>query len=269
MNPLCIYHANCLDGFTAAWAVHRGLGGKVDLYPGEYQKPPPDCTDRDVVFVDFCYKRGVMDAIAGQARSVRIFDHHASAERDLDGWHPRNVAKCFEARESGASLAWHAFNAEPAPAFVRYVRDRDLWLFKLRDSREVNAALFSYRYDLVTWDLLANTPIEDLVRAGTAIQRKHMKDVEELTALLRHRATIAGYDVPVVNLPYVYSSDAGHIMARGEPFAACYYDEAERRNYSLRSAPDGLDVSVIAQRFGGGGHKHAAGFSVEHGASVA
>ena len=36
-----------------------------------------------------------------------------------------------------------------------------------------------------------------------------------------------------------------------------------RRKGSLRSHPDGVDVSAIARGFGGGGHKRAAGFSTD------
>lgn len=68
--------------------------------------------------------------------------------------------------------------------------------------------------------------------------------------------------VPVACLPYTLSSDAGHMMAKGEPFAACYWDTPEGRCFSLRSAEDGMDVSEIAKDYGGGGHKHAAGFRV-------
>jgi phosphoesterase RecJ-like protein len=35
------------------------------------------------------------------------------------------------------------------------------------------------------------------------------------------------------------------------------------RKGSLRSHPDGVDVSAIARSFGGGGHKRAAGFSTD------
>ena len=38
---------------------------------------------------------------------------------------------------------------------------------------------------------------------------------------------------------------------------------AARRKGSLRSHPDGVDVSAIARGFGGGGHKRAAGFSTD------
>ena len=32
MNPLCIYHGNCADGFGAAWVVRRALGFAVDFH---------------------------------------------------------------------------------------------------------------------------------------------------------------------------------------------------------------------------------------------
>ena len=35
------------------------------------------------------------------------------------------------------------------------------------------------------------------------------------------------------------------------------------RKGSLRSHPDGVDVSAIARSFGGGGHRQAAGFSTD------
>jgi oligoribonuclease NrnB/cAMP/cGMP phosphodiesterase (DHH superfamily) len=75
---------------------------------------------------------------------------------------------------------------------------------------------------------------------------------------------IAGHDVPVAGLPYTMSSDAGAIMSEGELFAACYADTEAGRTFSLRSSPTGLNVADIAASFGtgGGGHKHAAGFSV-------
>jgi oligoribonuclease NrnB/cAMP/cGMP phosphodiesterase (DHH superfamily) len=56
--------------------------------------------------------------------------------------------------------------------------------------------------------------------------------------------------------------DAGHIMGKGEPFAACYWDTPGWRVFSLRSEDGAQDVSEVAAKFGGGGHKHAAGFKL-------
>lgn len=76
------------------------------------------------------------------------------------------------------------------------------------------------------------------------------------------RMDIAGYNVPVVNAPYMWASELGNELCQGEPFAATYYDTAEARVFSLRSKDDGVDVSEIASEFGGGGHRNAAGFRV-------
>ena len=46
------------------------------------------------------------------------------------------------------------------------------------------------------------------------------------------------------------------------PFAATYFDTGNIREFSLRSSPDGVDVSLVAEMYGGGGHKHASGFRI-------
>ena len=89
-------------------------------------------------------------------------------------------------------------------------------------------------------------------------------DVASCIRATKRRMTIAGYDVPVANLPYQLASDAGNIMSKGEPFAASYFDAADgSRSFSLRSDKDdpaAVDVSVVAASYGGGGHKNASGF---------
>ena len=66
----------------------------------------------------------------------------------------------------------------------------------------------------------------------------------------------------MADLPYTMSSDAGHEMAKGRPFAACYWDTPEGRVFSLRSNDEGIDVSEVAKQYGGGGHRNASGFRV-------
>ncbi len=75
---------------------------------------------------------------------------------------------------------------------------------------------------------------------------------------------IGGYNMPVANIPYTLTSDAGNLMARADSHkvAACYWDTPNGRVFSLRSTQDGPDVSLIAKSYGGGGHKNAAGFQM-------
>lgn len=261
-STICIYHGNCMDGFTGAWVIRKALGDTVEFYPGVYQADPPDVTGRDVIFVDFSYKRPVMEKILEQAASVIILDHHKSAIEDLKNL-PFNFC-LFDTERSGAMLAWiYFFPGEEPPEFIRYVQDRDLWQWKLPHSKEVSAGMFTYPYEFSSWDWFSDPDaVATLIHEGSAVYRKQMKDIEELIQSNKRSMVIGGVTVPVANIPYLMASEACNIMAKGVEFAACYSDTSRGRTFSLRSAEDGMDVSKIAALYGGGGHVHAAGFMV-------
>lgn len=274
MKDLCIYHGNCADGFSAAWVVWKFYNQRAHQIPGEmipdniefhagiYQQEPPDVIGRRVYLVDFSYKRPVLLDMANRAHEIIILDHHKSAEEELYDL-PVNVWTVFDMERSGAMITWdYFFPDEEPPQLLKHVQDRDLWRFELPGTREIQANLFSYPYDFEVWDALMHMDTHELIRDGEAIERKHHKDIAELIKVTTRRMTIAGYDVPVANLPYTLVSDAAHQLADGEPFAACYWDTPNGRVFGLRSKEDGVDVSAVAKHYGGGGHKHAAGFSV-------
>jgi len=277
-RPLIIYHSNCADGFSAAWCFWRRYGYGADYFPGVYQQDPPDVTGRDVFMVDFSYKAPVVQRMFETARCVTLIDHHKTAIDDLRqlfeqvqtdemvyGLDRRAVWFC-DVERSGATLAWdYLFPNESRPPLLGHIEDRDLWRFKLPNTREIQAAVFSYEYTFENWDRLMGADARELANltvAGAAIERKHHKDIAELIKVCRRRMVIGGNYVWVASLPYIFASDAGHLMAQGEPFSACYWDTADGRVFSLRSEDGGVDVSEVAKQYGGGGHRHAAGFSV-------
>lgn len=263
MKKLCIYHGNCADGFTSAWVVRKSLGEDVDFHAGVYQNEPPNVEGRDVVMVDFSYKRPVLEQIRERAASVLILDHHKTAEADLKDL--PGVVSVFDMNRSGARITWdHYFPGQEPPALLLHVEDRDLWRFALRKTREIQASVFAYPYEFKVWDFLMSADLDQLAIEGEAIERKHLKDIRELVGVVTRRINIAGYNVPIANLPYTLTSDAGHLLAKGEPFAGCYWDTPEGRVFSLRSTDDGLDVAEIAKQYGGGGHKHASGFRLSY-----
>lgn len=289
-KTICIYHGNCADGFTAAWAVWKALGDEVEFVKGVYGEAPPDVAGADVIMVDFSYKRPVIEGLAIKCRTMLILDHHKTAADDLSsypkplaaGWQnhladaggqlvhdvdPRIPRVIFDMDRSGAQIAWDFFHpGQPRPKLADYVADRDLWRFELTWSREIAAAIFSKEYRFDFWDAIA-TQMEGpdgfrtMVVEGAAIERKHHKDIAELLKVTRREMVIGGHRVPVANLPYTMASDAAGAMAENAPFAACYYDRPDARVFSLRSrGDDGLDVAEIAASYGGGGHRNAAGF---------
>jgi oligoribonuclease NrnB/cAMP/cGMP phosphodiesterase (DHH superfamily) len=214
--------------------------------------------------------------MAKVARSIQIFDHHASAEQDLAGYplpgfnYPAvgpiaKVTAVFDMARSGAGLAWDCFNpGVPRPSLISVIEDRDLWRFAIDSTREITAALFSYGYDFDLWDaLMEEQSLGDLLVEGEAIERKHHQDIAKLLPVVQREMSIGGIRMPVANLPLTLTSDAGHQMAASaEGIAACYWDTPEGRVFSLRSINGGPDCQAIAVRYGGGGHVHAAGFRV-------
>lgn len=264
-KPLVIYHSNCADGFGAAWVFKRHSGMDLDFHPGVYSEAPPDVAGRDVYLVDFSYKRDVVKRMAESAARIVLIDHHKTAAEDLLPLIEDDTIRALvDMEHSGAMLAWKFFynTTENAPQLLRHIEDRDLWRFALPMTREIQSNLFSHPYDFEVWDELMAMDPQRLAAEGAAISRKHMKDVHELLGATKHRRIIGGFNVPAANLPYLYASDAAHIMAgNGEFFAACYFDTPTHRVYSLRGN-GAVDVSDIAKAYGGGGHPNAAGFKV-------
>lgn len=261
MTTLCIYHGNCADGFTSAWVVRRALGDGVIFHAGTYQSPPPEVYGHDVVLVDFSYKRPVLETIVACARSVLILDHHKTAQADLEGLSGAQMV--FDMERSAARITWdHFFPGEKPPQLLLHVEDRDLWRFALPKTREIQANVLSHPYDFSVWDRLMAVDPNDLIEEGSAIERKHHKDIQELLPVVTRLMRIGGHVVKVANLPYSLSSDAGHALALGKPFGACYWDTPQGRVFSLRSREGGADVGAIAEIYGGGGHCNASGFCV-------
>jgi len=269
-KKLCIYHSNCPDGFAAAWVVRQALGDEVEFFKGVHQHLPPEVKGLDVFLVDFSYKKEVLKCMLKTAASITILDHHISAEQDLSELiKSDDLNGLFDMNKSGAMLTWNWFNPDlPSPKLIEHIQDRDLWLFELDGTREITLGLSSYPYDFNVWDkLMANNSdeLKLLKRDGEAIQRKLQKDIDELIESGVRRMMIGGYNVPVLNAPSAYVSDAGNLMSVNEPFAACYWDHPGGRSFSLRSSETGVDVCEVAKQYGGGGHVKAAGFTVESG----
>lgn len=301
--PLVIYHYPCLDGFTAAWACWLKYPN-AEFVHGVHGQPPPDVTGRDVIILDFSYKRPIMLEITKQAKSVLILDHHKSAAEDLSGLDTLlelndNVNVVFNMDKSGARLAWEYFHPpvldsgyyysgeslteQKRPMLIDYVEDRDLWKFKYKETRAITATLFSLEYDFATWSAMSKIldteeDVKVAILQGIAIERKHHKDIAELLKITRsgwefsralhlypnRDANGKWLYIPTANMPYTMASDAANLMAEGQPFAATYYINSEEECvFSLRSKEGGVDVSEVAKLYGGGGHKHAAGFKLE------
>lgn len=268
MSTYVLYHANCPDGFAAALVCWQHFGETDTHYlPVKYGDPPPDMPDgADVYIVDFSYpKKVLLDLLKNH--SITLIDHHKTAVEELSDFHHGRLAIILNEKESGASLTWKAFGVNATekemPDFFKYIRDRDLWLWEMPDSKEFSAALASHEKDFELWDrFIGNEQV--LMNEGTAILRYQDKMIDtlrrnaELHELDQHR-------IMVVNTPYFGSEIGNKLCAdyKDIAFAVCYSKQPDGRwRYELRSVGE-FDVSEVAKNHGGGGHRNAAGFILE------
>lgn len=238
-KELVIYHGGCRDGFAAAWVLNTALGADgADFHAGYYGQDPPDVSARRVTLVDFSYPRDVLVRMAAVAKVV------------------------FDLERSGAGIAWDYCNpGQPRPWLVDYVEDRDLWRNRLPQSPEVNAWISALPFDFATWDQQAKMPLTAAIEAGTAVGLKIQQYVREMRKNAQ-RIVFEGHNVPIVNCPQLDISELLDSLAKGEPFAMGWWQRHDGVfQYSLRSRGD-FDVSTLARKHGGGGHKNAAGFEL-------
>jgi oligoribonuclease NrnB/cAMP/cGMP phosphodiesterase (DHH superfamily) len=265
MSHLCIYHKSCPDGFGAALAVNVFLQrehseDEHEWLPARHDDDAPDVTGKHVYIVDFAYDRETLIKMHAQAASLIVIDHHKTAQAALEG-----LDFCqFDMSKSGAYLAWEHFNPElPVPKLIAYIQDRDIWQWKLPDSKEFSAGLQLMEMSFETWsELLTDEAVLPIIEQGRTILAYQQMEIKRAMKKTPEMITLCGYLVPCVNTTTLIS-DLGNELCQGHPFAAMYFETDTKRIYSLRSSEDGIDVSAIANKFGGGGHFNAAGFSVE------
>ena len=304
---LIAYHDKCMDGYTAAYVTEFAMRNRMEqveciLLPMSYTAESYEELVRhvamhpvtEVYVVDFSVPYDILHRMhsAGETPRITVLDHHktafenyfpettygpGAAETKKIG--PENnpwlIIRCVE-NMSGAALCWDYFFSElwelgPVPPFlVRYVDDRDRWVFAYGDETKcIHNVLKSADYSYKQWNLFHRN-LEDAasrevyLREGRIIQAKHDRRVAEISEAAE-LVNWEGHAIYVVDCHPEFASDVGHVLAnKSGTFSLTFFTQADRGKikFSLRSVKD-FDVSVLAKRHGGGGHKNAAGFYKE------
>lgn len=262
MKPLIVYHGNCLDGSAAALCAYLHFGIEAEYYPAIYgAKFSPETKGREIYFLDFSLKRKEMENM--ECNKLIILDHHKTALEELEGMRFEGV---INMDKSGAMLAYEYFKPDLNPEIIKRVQDRDLWKFEYEETEAINAHLFTLpTFTLATaseWLQTFKSSLVDLSVLGSGALRARKAVVRE--AMKRKRKTILDtHQIWILNATDCFSEIA-HELCKDELFGATYYiNSSNKYVYSLRSIGN-FDVAEIAKKFGGGGHKNAAGFSSEY-----
>ena len=95
-----IYHADCTDGFGAAYSAWKLLGNRAEYHACKHGTPPPDVKGKNVVILDFSFGNATTKQMIEESNSLLVIDHHKSAMVEL-----HDIANThFDMTKSGAIL---------------------------------------------------------------------------------------------------------------------------------------------------------------------
>ena len=232
---------------------------------------PSDMGERTLVAVDCAQASRIVEpALVESARSVVNVDHHHDNTRFGD------VNLVVEDASSTAEVLADLFaelDVRPTPEiadalYVGLVTDTGRFQYSNTTPKALRlaAALVETGADAsrVFVEVYESTPFPKLKLLARALERAtSLVDGRVVVSeLVRDDFEDAGalepYSEGIIDV--LRAVDGAELVAlvREQPEGA-----ATARKGSLRSRPNGVDVSAIARTFGGGGHRRAAGFSTD------
>jgi oligoribonuclease NrnB/cAMP/cGMP phosphodiesterase (DHH superfamily) len=264
---LVLYHKNCPDGFGAAWVAWKKFGAKAEYCAVDPETLPETFPiGREIYALDVSYPLAVQKELRAKNYSLIILDHHVSNEKDTR-YFKENV---FDNNHSGAVLAWKYFYpTQPLPRLLRYIEDVDLWRRSLPQVDVVMPYIYMQERNFTVWnklvrDFAAPKGFRNFVSRGSLLyvyEQSAIADILSRAMLVKFE----GKKVYAINNSLKrYTSELGGILVKKKaPMALIWYEDEEGLKVSLRS--DGtVDVSKIAGKYGGGGHRSASSFIVKN-----
>jgi oligoribonuclease NrnB/cAMP/cGMP phosphodiesterase (DHH superfamily) len=212
-----MYHADCADGFGAAFAAWKSFGDFAAYMPVKYGQAVnfAELLGKTLYILDFSFPKETMEQVLQTCKRVVWFDHHKGAfetwcGKYYKGMEHREVGTNFlihlDDSRSGALIAWEYFNYTAAPQLIRHIDDYDRWQFKLEGTKEFIKALWSKPFNFNAWDIsfftegYTHNAYEFMYTEGAAILRAHEQNVQAVLAASKMECSITWYESkPVPN----------------------------------------------------------------------
>lgn len=289
----CFYHID-EDGKCSAFWVNK-LARHYDGYekkfvPINYGVEFPFETiqpDEQVYIVDYSIFPEEMEKLLKITSDITWIDHHASAIKRYDNF-PHNIKGIRYDGIAGCMLTYcyltHMYSngfltgarfeewmTEDAPMFTKYIADFDVWKFEYGDdTRAFEMGLQLYDSDPIAED--KDNIFEAMLIWGCEVERNVISRGRDLLIYrdnwakeyCRHigfETEFEGYKCFAMNLAMISSDHFKSVNEEEYDMFIGFSYNGKTWNYSLRSTK--VDCSQIAMKYGGGGHKGAAGFNTD------
>ena len=287
-----VIHHNDADGYMSAKIVSTAQGlNDNDFICMDYTRELDlSLIDKNelVYIVDYSLEPYLMGELLNKTKNVIWIDHHKTAIDKYKDFPELNEIGGFRFDGiSATALAWLYMRGltvntgnytkdyyymmtklEKAPLSIQLINDWDVWNHFKSDTKPFMVALNS---EIDCWESPNNSFWYDLYKSGSFVKEL----VEKGRVMTKFRdgwaskfrfnygftINLEGHKVFCLNLGNANSEYFGDLIDKFDAVMTfCYKGTLNLFNASIYSNGN-VDVSEIAKKFGGGGHKGASGFT--------
>ena len=271
----CFYH-NDMDGKCAGAIVYKFYKRDRDFEKETNEKcefisinynndfPFDSITQNEtVIIVDFSLqKEGEFEKLLNITKNIIWIDHHKTA---IEKHYPLKLNGIRKDGVSGCELTWHWFYpGRPIPRVVELLGDYDIWSFKHGDNTnflQTGIRLYNTKpesEDWVRWLDQFYFPIDELGKGEISLKYRNTY-YNGLVKSFSFFIEFEGYKTVVCNAGSVSSQLFDSVKEDYDIMMPFVFD-GKKWIVSLYTKKENIDVSEIAKKYGGGGHRKASGF---------
>lgn len=268
----CFYHKSDLDGHCSGAIVKRAYPN-CECIGVDYNDTLEslgatfEAAGDKVFVVDFRFNEADMDWLNANTELYWIDHHKTSIDRAHETGFLASGGQSLEIGMAGCELTWKYLNESDLPGTVLLLGRYDVW-----DHADDRVLPFQYgmrEYENTLpeseiWESLFNDDgrkVISIIESGKVILAYQDKQNAMYAKGMAYEGSIDGLRAIIMNKAYANSKafDAVYDPKKHDVMVLFGIKEDEYK-YTLFSDKDNIDVSAIAKKYGGGGHKWAAGF---------
>jgi hypothetical protein len=216
-----------------------------------------------ILITDMSPGKRAFERLLGEIEMI-IIDHHESSV-----WLTEMTECIHDIKKSATLLTFEWLknmgkDVEPYRELAECVNDFDMWHLKRKDSLQMNMLFmklgverYMERFSRRPYSVFSADE-QLIVELETERRDKYIHSAAKSGFAMKDRE---GLDFFVV-FAEEYSSELGNHIIKDLEMDYVIIINMQRRKVSLRSRP-AVDVRILAEQNGGGGHKNAAGFSFD------
>ena len=267
----CFFHSSDLDG-QCSGAIIKMAYPDCELIGINYGDDFPwDSIKRNdtVILVDISLQPfSDMEKLSNMC-SLYWIDHHISAINEYEkskNFRPADVS--LNTEYAACELTWKYFNKTSIPYYVTLLGQFDIWNHSNPDTLFFQYGLSQYNTNpdnQILWEKLKLKQfLTEIINEGRHIKKYVDKENIKYLKNAGFETEFSGYKCYAVNKLFCGSLIFDSLKNKEDYdiFIIFGYNNF-KWSISLYSEKDNIDVSKLAKKYGGGGHKGASGFQLK------